>query len=162
VQEPADDGIIFRPYSREDRDTCLDLFDANCPASFAPNERTEYADFLDGAPEGYELCLVDGQVAGAFGLCGDGLARRKRLNWILLDPRFQGRGAGRAIMARVTARATSTGVAVVDIAASHVSAPFFEKAGAVSIAHTPNGWGPGMHRIDMELVITPVTAGANT
>jgi GNAT superfamily N-acetyltransferase len=150
-------GITFRHYSREDRETCLELFDANCPAFFAPNERAEYAHFLDTTPKGYELCLVDGQVGGAFGLCGDGAARRS-LHWIMLGPRFQGLGAGRAIMARVAAQAMSAGVAVVDIAASHVSAPFFARAGATSIAVTPDGWGPGMHRVDMELVLKPDTS----
>lgn len=144
--------ISFRPYSDTDRDICLELFDANCPEFFAPNERVEYARFLGTAANCYELCLVDGHVAGAFGLCGDGDARRS-LNWIMLNPRYHGQGAGRAIMAHVAARAMSAGVDVIDIAASHKSAPFFSKAGAVSISDTPDGWGPGMHRVDMELVL---------
>jgi GNAT superfamily N-acetyltransferase len=152
------DSILFRPYSSDDRGTCLDLFDSNCPDFFAPNERVEYAHFLDTDPKGYELCLLNGQVGGAFGLCGDGGARR-RLNWIMLNPRFQGLGAGRAIMARVAAQAMSAGIEVIDIAASHVSAPFFAKAGAVAKREIPNGWGPGMHRVDMELLLGPVSDG---
>jgi GNAT superfamily N-acetyltransferase len=146
--------VTFRPYSKTDRETCIDLFDANCPAYFAPNERADYAQFLDRDPRGYELCLVDGQVAGAFGLIGASAARR-RLNWIMLNPRFQGLGAGRAIMDRVAALAESEGIQVVDIAASHKSAPFFAKAGAVTTIVTHNGWGPGMHRVDMELSLKP-------
>jgi GNAT superfamily N-acetyltransferase len=142
----------FKPYTSYDREICLDLFDANCPQFFAPNERADYASFLDAGPQDYELCLVDGQVAGAFGLIGNGDVRR-RLNWIMLDPRFHGFGAGRAIMSRVVARAAFDGVQAVDIAASHKSAPFFEKCGAVTMAVTENGWGPGMHRVDMELLV---------
>jgi GNAT superfamily N-acetyltransferase len=147
--------ITFRPYSSDDKSTCVEIFDANCPGFFAPNERAEYVRFLDAAPKAYQLCLLDGQVAGAFGLCGDGIDRRS-LNWIMLNPRFHGRGAGRAIMAHVVAQAISIGVAVVDIAASHVSAPFFAKFGAVSTGETPHGWGPGMHRVDMELKVSPM------
>ena len=144
----------FRPYTDRDKEVCLDLFDANCPEFFAPNERADYASFLDSGPEGYELCLADGRVAGAFGLIGNGNLRR-RLNWIMLDPRFQGSGTGRAIMDLIRTRAAAAGIRAVDIAASHKSARFFEKCGAVTVAVAENGWGPGMHRVDMELLLNP-------
>jgi GNAT superfamily N-acetyltransferase len=108
--------------------------------------------FLDTRPKEYELCLVNGQVAGAFGLIGNGEIRR-RLNWIMLDPRVHGFGVGRAIMERVAAHAGLAGVKFVDIAASHKSASFFEKFGAATTAITENGWGPGMHRVDMEMML---------
>src|SRR6186713_1529527 len=98
--------VTFRPYSRTDKEICLVLFDANCPEFFAPNERADYLEFLEKDPRGYELCLIGSEVAGAFGLIGDGGSRR-RLNWIMLDPRFQGAGAGRAIMERVVSLASS-------------------------------------------------------
>jgi len=146
--------VTFRPYSRTDREACLGLFDANCPEFFAPNERTDYLAFLDSSPRGYELCLIDDDVAGAFGLIGNGVSRR-RLNWIMLNPQFQGLGAGRAIMENVAALAASEGIQVVDIAASQKSAPFFAKFGAVTMTVTDNGWGSGMHRVDMELALRP-------
>ena len=142
--------VVFRPYTHTDREACLELFDENCPEFFAPNERDDYANFLDAEPEGYEACIVGDRIAGAFGLIA-GNARRMHLNWILLDPKFQGRGIGSAIMDRVATLATVAGAHVVDIAASHKSAPFFAKFGAVATATTQDGWGPGMHRVDMEL-----------
>jgi GNAT superfamily N-acetyltransferase len=146
--------VTFRPYSSEKKEACLDLFDANCPEFFASNERADYLRFLDTGPGGYELCLIDDEVAGAFGLIVNGASRR-RLNWIMLDPQFQGLGAGRAIMERVAALATSEGIQVVDIAASHKSAPFFARFGAVTMTVTHDGWGSGMHRVDMELSLRP-------
>ncbi len=146
--------VTFKSWSRMDRELCLDLFDANCPEFFAPNERDDYLRFLETDPGGYELCLIDDEVAGAFGLIGNGASRR-RLNWIMLNPQFQGFGAGRAMMQRIAALAASEKIQVVDIAASQKSAPFFLKFGAVATAVIDNGWGPGMHRIDMELTLTP-------
>ena len=159
-----DDAPTFRAYSEIDRDRCLEVFDANCPASFAPNERAEYAAFLQSVPEGYEVCLVDGRVAGAYGLIPTSRSdepRRLRLNWIMIDPAVQGRGVGRAMMERVEERARAVreraGVGVdetpleIDIAASHVSAPFFARFGAEETVRTEDGWGPGMHRVDMVL-----------
>jgi len=144
--------VTFRPYSSKDREICLGLFDANCPEFFAPNERADYLAFLESNPSGYELCLVDDDVAGAFGLIGNDGSRR-RLNWIMLNPQFQGVGAGRAIMEKVAALATSQGIQVVEIAASQKSAPFFARFGAVTMTVTNNGWGSGMHRVDMQLTL---------
>ena len=149
--------ITFRLYSATDRRSCLDLFDANCPEYFAWNERVDYQRFLDAGSTGYELCLIDEAIAGAFGLIGNDASRR-RLNWIMLNPKFHGVGAGRAIMERIAALAVSEGLDVVDIAASHKSAQFFAKFGAVTTTVTENGWGPGMHRVDMQLPLRPNTS----
>ena len=143
-------NVTFRPYLPTDKLACLGLFDANCPEFFAPNERLDYVSFLDANQLSYELCLVGGQIVGAFGLVGYDL-QHKSLNWILLNPRSHGMGIGSGIMGRVSTLARTSGVSLVTIAASHKSAPFFAKFGAVEVAVIDNGWGPGMHRVDMEL-----------
>jgi diadenosine tetraphosphate (Ap4A) HIT family hydrolase len=65
----------------------------------------------------------------------------------------QGGGVGRAIMADVMRHATALGAQWVDIAASHKSAPFFARFGAREQSRTLDGWGLGMHRVDMELPV---------
>ena len=146
---PSD--IAFRGYQPTDRDACLALFDANCPAFFAANERADYIDFLATAPGSYELCLIDRQVAGAYGLeahASGGLA----LRWILLSPNVHGRGVGSRIMARVLDSLRTSRMPQLHIAASHKSAPFFAKFGAREVARVADGFGPAMHRVDMILV----------
>ena len=140
--------LIFRQYCKEDRQTCLEIFDANCPEFFAPNERADYSAFLDSHSSSYELCVTAGTVVGAFGLI-DQSAGNSSLNWFLLDPNAHGQRIGSAIMERVVALAQRLKFSQVDIAASHKSSPFFEKFGAVIEKITENGWGPNMHRVDM-------------
>lgn len=140
--------ITFRPYCDTDKTVCLRIFDANCPDFFAPNERDDYQQFLASAAEGYEICEVDGSVVGAFGVFDDG-AGEKTLNWILLDPDSHGLGVGSSIMQRVILLARTAEATRIRIAASQKSAPFFEKFGAQAISTVTDGWGPGMHRIDM-------------
>ena len=84
---------VFRPYSDADFDSCLGIFDANCPEYFAPNERDEYSSFLNDVSKDYEVCEANAQVVGAFGLLDNGEGG-KRLNWIMLDPNTQGMGIG--------------------------------------------------------------------
>ena len=143
-------NITFRPYRDADRQACISIFDANCPEFFALNERQEFEEFLERISGGYEVCEVDGEVLGAFGLFVDS-ENMKRLNWILLDPQTQGIGVGSMIMERVIQMGRTTQTKAVKIAASHKSAPFFARFGASSTSLTKNGWGPGMDRVDMEL-----------
>ncbi len=145
----------FARYASDRREACLALFDANCPEFFAPNERVDYGAFLDRVDAAYDVCLVDGAVVGAFGVIDEGAPRRCRLNWILIHPSRQGAGIGRSIMDETVLRARALGAAFVDIAASHRSASFFERFGARALGRTEDGWGPGMHRVDMELALSP-------
>lgn len=139
----------FTSYSCEDREACLAVFDQNCPDFFAPNERAGYARFLDAVGAGYRVCRRDGKIVGAFGLIPGSTSDEARLNWILLSPSAQGAGVGRAIMTEAAAQAAARGIVQVAIAASHRSAPFFARFGAEEQTRTEDGWGPGMHRVDM-------------
>ena len=142
--------VHFADYTDADLAECLDIFDANCPEFFAPNEREDYLQFLSSYPAGYEVCRLGERLAGAYGLLRNG-DERAALNWILISPDVQGEGIGTSIMERVLERSKAQGLAVVTIAASHKSAPFFARFGAVTIETTADGWGPGMHRVDMEV-----------
>jgi N-acetylglutamate synthase-like GNAT family acetyltransferase len=145
-------NVTFRPYGIADAEVCTRIFDANCPEFFAPNEREEYMEFLERVTKGYEVCEVDGKVLGAFGLFAAD-QETKDLNWILLDPQTHGMGVGSRIMERVIHLGRTSDATIVNIAASHKSAPFFAKFGATTVSSTTDGWGPGMHRVDMVLTL---------
>jgi GNAT superfamily N-acetyltransferase len=147
----------FRAFEVDDTLACMALFDANCPGSFAPNERDAYQAFLaslSGGTDDYEVCLEGQALVGAFGLTHRDVSHSTSLRWIVIAPGAQGRGLGRELMARALAGARRRGSTQLQIAASQVSAPFFSRFGAVETLTTPDGWGPGMHRVDMVLALT--------
>jgi GNAT superfamily N-acetyltransferase len=144
-------SFTFRPFAPQDRSACLALFDDNCPEFFASNERADYEAFLDAAPGGYRVCATSGGVIAAFGVLHDTATARCRLSWILVAKAWQQRGVGRRIMAEVLRIGSALQAHWVDIAASHKSAPYFARFGAVELRRKTDGWGPGMHRVDMEL-----------
>jgi GNAT superfamily N-acetyltransferase len=141
----------FRPYRASARPACLDLFDANCPAFFDPGERPGYVQFLDGVPEGYEVCLHEQRIVGAYGVRPHA-PNEVVIRWMLIAPDVQGMGVGSAMMDRALSGARATGARLVHMAASHKSAPFFARFGARATATIQHGWGPNLHRVDMELV----------
>jgi len=152
-KQPSEDAvtnIAFRPYCSEDYNACIDIFDANCPAYLAPNERKDYESFLEASPEGYEVCEVDGRVLGVFGLLGDN-KNEKRLNWIMVDSKTHGMGIGARIMERVIQLGRTSETTVIGLSTSQKVAPFFEKYGATTTSITKDGHGPGIDRVDMVL-----------
>lgn len=149
--------VRFRAFTAADTAACLVLFDANCPEYFAPNERADYCAFLDTVPDDYEVCELDGAIVGAYGVHAiddDNAA----LHWILLAPAAQGRGIGAAIMSRAVRTLGQRGHGTLHISASHKSAPFFARFGAVEDARIIDGWGPGMHRVEMRIVRSAAAA----
>jgi GNAT superfamily N-acetyltransferase len=144
--------LQFRRYESSDRGTCLSLFDANCPAYFAPAEREEYCAFLNELPTTYTVVNSNAVIVGAFGIRK--VDSNARLNWIIVDRDCQGGGIGSAIMVEAIVQATQLGCRAIDIAASHLSAPLFAQLGAKEVRFTNHGWGPGMHRADMVLPLT--------
>ena len=143
----------FIAYDTSFLDDCLRLFDENCPQYFAKNEKEDYLHFLKALPSSYYVVMVDKLIVSAFGLSIDTLAQRGRLSWILVSPNAKGTGLGVQMMAFAKNKAIENHLLVIDIAASHLSAPFFAKFGAQTQKQTLDGWGRGMHRVDMELLI---------
>lgn len=143
--------VDFVRYDSQYLYECLDLFDDNCPMYFSENERQDYEDFLALRPEGYEVLVLNDEVIGAYGLVKHETGYA--LNWIIIASKAQGLGLGTKIMQRMKSVAILKGVKSITIAASHLSAPFFERFGAQILEEKPHGWGPDMHRVDMTLIL---------
>ncbi|MEM7432585.1 MAG: GNAT family N-acetyltransferase [Pseudomonadota bacterium] len=138
----------FKLYTSGSKSDCLALFDANCPEFFLLNERAEYREFLEGELTGYEVCESNGKIVGAFGLEPE-KEGPPSICWIMIHPGAKGQGIGSAMMQRAEKKARAMGADSIRMGASHLSAPFFARFGALEQNFIEDGWGPGMHRIDM-------------
>lgn len=140
--------LKFRDYEPRDHGECLSVFDENCPAFFAPNERADYIAFLTGDSRHYVVAMLEDKVVGAYGV--HPLPQNAAaLHWILLSPSLHGHGAGSVMMSRVLSQIRAWNRSPLYISASHRSAPFFSRFGAIEISRELDGWGPGMHRVEM-------------
>ena len=147
--------LSMRPFRPDDADACLTLFDANCPACFAANERVDFQKFLEHDPQGFLVVEFGAAIAGCFGITTSADPSKARLNWIMIDPAVQGQGLGSKMMSRAHSQALGLRAKFLDIAASQYSAPFFARFGATESLRTRDGWGPGMDRVDMQLELAP-------
>jgi GNAT superfamily N-acetyltransferase len=142
--------LRFRVYETADRADCLRLFDENSPEFFSPNEREDYMDFLSHHSQHYVVALLEDKILAAYGfhpLPGNAAA----LHWILLSRASQGKRLGSLMMSHVLSQMRDSNRSPLYISASHKSAPFFSRFGAIEISREPDGWGPGMHRVEMRI-----------
>ena len=143
--------ITSRPFSLTDYKSCLKMFDANTPDNFAPNERDDYERFIAASPSFYRVCLVKEKVVGAYGIAIETQTNRGRIRWIMTTVSSRGIGLGRFMMLELLDHAREIGIGFIDIAASQQSASFFKSFGAMEQRREPEGWGPGLDRVTMEL-----------
>jgi hypothetical protein len=139
-------------YEKRFFDECVALLAANTPASFAPNEKADYVAYLEEElkeDNNEYFVVVEKQEKAVQVVAAFGMNQWKRIHWIMA--KVSNQGLGRYMMTTAIQMAESNHQKSIDIAASHLSAPFFEKFGAKRLNYIEHGWGQDMHRIDMIL-----------
>ncbi len=149
--------IVSRPYATEDRQACLSIFDSNVPAFFALQERSEFLEFLEriGSVDTTYLVLVNGDtVVACGGLTINVKDQQASLSWGMVDRAVHGAGLGTALTrARLALARSIPGINDVVLATSQHTKGFYERFGFAVTHHTPDGFGFGLDRCDMQLAL---------
>lgn len=136
------------------RASLLAIFDANTPRFFDPRERDQFVEFLDH-PEGDFRVLRDdeGTTIGCGGVVvdEDGTAS---LVWGMIDRPLQGVGYGWWMaLVRLSWIAATPHARRVVLDTSQQTAGFYEKLGFTIFAVERDGYGPGLDRYDLEMIV---------
>lgn len=150
--------ITSRAYISEDFSFCLAIFDSNVPTFFAPEERTDFCQFLGSINAGDRPYLVltrKDTVIACGGLITETGNRQARLAWGMVDRALHGQGLGTSLtQARLAlARATSN-IDELGLATSQHTSGFYEGFGFTVSKITPDGLASGLDRWDMTLRLT--------
>ena len=143
-----------RAYAPADRAACLALFDGNVPTFFTPGERADFAAFLDAYAADWAFQVVE--RGGAIVACGghrvaaDGATAG--FCWGMVDRAQHRTGIGRILtQARLDAARATPGVRQVRLDTSQHTKGFYARFGFVVEQVVPDGYGPGLDRVDMLL-----------
>ena len=142
--------LEFQDYSMESYNHCIELFDLNCPEFFAPIEKSDYIEFLNQKEDSYFTIHHNSILIGAYGIHITS-ARSASQSWTLIHPDYQGSGIGRLIMQRIFSYMEKNDIDDLSLSTSQHTEAFFMKFGARRIDFIENGWGEGLHRIEMEI-----------
>lgn len=145
----------LRPYTPDDAAACLALFDANVPAYFAPEERAGFVEFLATMPVSYLVLLDGASIVGCGGVgFHDGEAR---MCWGIVDGARHRRGLGTRLLLERLVAGAELGAVRAGLDTIPLTVPFFERFGFVVVREVDDGYGPGLHRRDMQLALDTAT-----
>lgn len=147
--------IVCRLYEFGDFSACLALFDGNVPTFFAPEERSDFCEFLESidADQCHYLVLTrQGSVVACGGLSIGTEKRQARLAWGMVDRTLHGQGLGTILTrARLEMATAVPDIAEVGLETSQHTCSFYEGFGFTVSKIIPDGFGPGLDRWDMTL-----------
>ncbi len=155
-------SLALRPYAEADRSAVLELFDANVPSYFAPDERGWLEDSLDDLEGPAFVVTVDGAAAAFGGYEIWDYYDKALLCWGMAHPSFHGRGLGRWLLAeRLALIAEETPpTRWVTVDTSPKVAPFFLSQGFETASVWPHGYRAGGEMHVLRFDLTATTAGA--
>lgn len=152
--------MIIRPYTAADKSACMEAFRSNMPKFFAPEELKDFDEWLEvqarrdlsDKNECYFVIETDGKVIG----CGGYYIRPGKatavMTWGLLHQHYHKQGWGKKLFQyRINAIRQACPSCAIQLDTTQHSAPFFGKMGFAVTKVTPDSYGPGLDRYDMEL-----------
>jgi ribosomal protein S18 acetylase RimI-like enzyme len=146
----------IRAYTPEDKEACLAIFDSNMPTYFADHERSEFVTFLDEDADQYFVVEHDAGIIACGGFFVIPNTPVAVLTWGMVAREQHSRGIGRLLLlTRLQRLCEEPSVTVVKLQTSQHTYGFFEKVGFKTEKITENGFGAGLHRYDISLVLEP-------
>lgn len=152
--------MTIRPYTTTDKSACLEAFRSNMPRFFAPEELKDFDKWLDeqgkrdlrDKNECYFVIETDEKIIG----CGGYYIRPDKttavMTWGLLHQQYHQQGWGKKLLLhRINAIREVCPSCAIQLDTTQHSAPFFGKMGFAVTKVTPDFYGPGLDRYDMEL-----------
>ncbi len=145
----------IEPYQPQHSAECLAIFDSNVPTYFAPIERAEFTDFLAAPDCDYYVQRVDGKLVGCGGMYVKRDTRTAGLCWGMVARGWHSKGLGRDLLLFRLIKLCEAGSAeVVQLDTSQHAQGFFERMGFMVYQVLPNGFGGGIDRVSMHLILT--------
>ncbi len=148
-------GLVFRSYTPDDKDACINIFTSNTPHYFGVHELDDFRKFLDTLPCPYYVVVRNAEVLACGGYGIDNKKKTIVLAWGMARADLHKQGLGTLLLVeRLKQIHRDFGETVVEIDTSQHSQGFFERFGFESWKTTENYYAPGLHRVDMQLVLS--------
>ncbi|GHO80288.1 acetyltransferase [Ktedonobacter sp. SOSP1-85] len=146
---------MLRRYTKIDYSACMNILESNIPRYFLPQDREDFRLFLE-SPSGVYNVLEDheGTIIGCGGIATRHQGEDGILTWGMIHAMRHRQGWGRRLtLARLAQLCALSSVKRITLHTSQESVGFYERLGFRTLAFTVDGYGAGLHRHDMQLII---------
>lgn len=144
--------MILRPYTVLDKHACEAIARSNAPRFFLESELPEFSAFL--SEPGCPYFVVEDSASELIACGGYYLLPEQnsaRLCWGMVQRDKHRAGVGSFLLCARMKEIARAGIARVCLDTSQHSAGFFAKHGFQTLNIAPDGYGPGLDRLEMEL-----------
>jgi GNAT superfamily N-acetyltransferase len=140
----------FRPYRPADRASCVAILESNIPQYFKDGDQTDFLGYLDKLPGPYFVLESEEQgIVGCGGYAMDD--QEAHLCWGMVRQDLHKQGLGRLLFERrIQHIAATAAVARIRLNTTQHTAGFYEKFGFRTLRTVPDGYGPGLDRVEMQ------------
>jgi RimJ/RimL family protein N-acetyltransferase len=147
--------IEFYDYHSVDYEACLAIFDSNTPQFFSAEERQEFEAFLLDLPGPYLLLKHSEKgLIGCGGYAFNQADQSADLCWGIIHKDFHKQGFGQALLQERLARIQlNPDIKTIHLNTCQLTDGFFENSGFTTQTINKDGFGPGLDRHDMELLL---------
>ncbi|MGB1104735.1 MAG: GNAT family N-acetyltransferase [Crocinitomicaceae bacterium] len=153
--------MLFRDYEPADHESCLKIFDSNCPPYFDSSERDLFDNWLTAIDEGgiaresieksyYFVGEWHGVVVSCGGIYSMFNKSEVRLSWGMVSREHHRKGLGKALFRyRFEAFQKRFPEFELKLDTSQLTFPFYERMNFVITHIEKNGYGPDLDKYEM-------------
>lgn len=155
--------MIIRPYNKNDKQLCIDVFVSNLPKYFANEELPPFINWLDVQGNGsgpaygnsekdeYYVVVDNGTIVGCGGFYIVRGLNKANLAWGMIHNAYHKKGFGTALYEyRKNEIRKNYPDHIITLGTSQHTFPFYEHMGMKVVADLKDGYGVGIDRYDME------------
>lgn len=140
----------IRKYVSQDQSAVLELFDANCPQYFAPEERNDLENYLESELEDYFVVEAGGKLVACGGINLQEERSKGVLSWDMIHPDYQKQGIGKVLAAfRIRHLEEVYHVKSIGVRTSQFTHRFYAKCGFELKNVVKDYWAEGYDLYDM-------------
>lgn len=147
-------NIHIRNYLPSDKENVMAVFDSNCPAYFAPEERVLLENYLDHELEIYAVIESDDRIIGNGGVNTEITeeGRNGIISWGMIHPDFHGMKIGSKLLEwRIEQLKQLPDLQKIIVRTSQLVAPFYAKHGFELKLQKKDFWAKGFDLYQMEI-----------
>jgi ribosomal protein S18 acetylase RimI-like enzyme len=146
--------MISRLYRSTDRSECVAAFTSNSPHYFLPEELIQFERYLDHLPGPYFVVLDGTELVACGGYATGRVAGEADICWTIVHADHQGQGIGNFLLSECVGELLALdGLQTARLETSQHRIRFFQHWGFRVVDTTPNGFGPGLDRVEMRVVL---------
>lgn len=150
-------SLEFQPFEESNLESCLQIFNSNCPQYFLEHERQEFIDYLANPHGSYWIAKKNDEIIGCGGIYLDfGKSGKPEFEneagfaWGMIHSKFHGKGFGKKLTKfRLEHLQDNYPERTIVLRTSQNTYQFFQKMGFSIHSILKNGFGAGMDKYTM-------------